>query len=142
MFFAGRRDFLFGLLLLYQAPRGCGFEPVLTESGYVHRSEDVCYRVQLSLHLLSKAIVFCEDCTKLFQVEEASTMTDMLLPSSVTTPTLLFLEAARPSSMKKVQNSSFQPSFWTNRQKFWTPEQFSSAAKGSTLVYRDRKSVV
>jgi hypothetical protein len=36
---------------------------VLTESGYVHRSEDVCYRVQLSLHLLSKAIVFCEDCT-------------------------------------------------------------------------------
>src|ERR1035437_1789831 len=32
---------------------------------YVHRSEDVCYRVQLSLPLLSKAIVFCEDCTKL-----------------------------------------------------------------------------
>src|SRR6202042_627132 len=31
------------------APRGCGFEPVETESGYVHRSEDVCYRVQLSL---------------------------------------------------------------------------------------------
>src|SRR4029077_11783646 len=30
------------------APRGCGFEPVQTESGYVHRSEDVCYRVQLS----------------------------------------------------------------------------------------------
>src|ERR1017187_188999 len=82
MFFAGRRDFLFGLLLLYQAPRGCGFEPVLTESGYVHRSEDVCYRVQLSLHLLSKAIVFCEDCTKLLQVEEASTMTDILLPAS------------------------------------------------------------
>src|ERR1035437_6065519 len=101
MFLAGRRDFLFGLLLLYQSPRGCGFEPVLTESGYVHRSEDVCYRVQLSLHLLSKAIVFCEDCTKLFQVEEASTMTDMLLPPSVTTPTLLSLEAARPSSIKK-----------------------------------------
>src|ERR1019366_3339748 len=38
---------------------------VLTESGYVHRSEDVCYRIQLSLHLLSKAIVFCENCTKL-----------------------------------------------------------------------------
>src|SRR5258708_39181854 len=49
IFFAGRCDFLFGLLLLYQAPRGCGFEPVLTESGYVHRSEDVCYRVQPSL---------------------------------------------------------------------------------------------
>jgi hypothetical protein len=32
-FFAGRRDFFFGLFLLYQAPRGCSFEPVLTESG-------------------------------------------------------------------------------------------------------------
>ena len=31
------------------APRGCGFEPVQTESGYVHRSEDVCYRIQCSL---------------------------------------------------------------------------------------------
>src|ERR1022692_182856 len=40
--FVGRRDFFFGLLLLYYAPRGCGFEPVQTESGYVHRSEDVC----------------------------------------------------------------------------------------------------
>src|ERR1035437_7607205 len=128
MFFAGRRDFLFGLLLLYQAPRGCGFEPVLTESGYVHRSEDVCYRVQLSLHLLSKAIVFCEDCTKLLQVEEASTMTDILLPSSVTTPTLLFLEPRVPAPSKGA-TSSVQPSFWTNRQKIRTPEQFSSTAK-------------
>jgi hypothetical protein len=73
---------------------------VLTESGYVHRSEDVCYRVQLSLLLLSKAIVFCEDCTKLLQVEEASTMTDILLPSSVTTPTLLFLEERVPAPSK------------------------------------------
>src|ERR1700674_1795597 len=48
-FFVGRRDFFFGLLLLCYAPRGCGFEPVQTESGYVHRSEDVCYRVQLIL---------------------------------------------------------------------------------------------
>jgi hypothetical protein len=48
-FFAGRRDFFFGLFLLYQAPRGCRFEPVLTESGYVHRSEDVGYRVQYGL---------------------------------------------------------------------------------------------
>ena len=47
--FVGRGDFFFGLLLLYQAPRGCGFEPVLTESGDVHRCEDVCYRVQLRL---------------------------------------------------------------------------------------------
>src|ERR1700733_16283945 len=108
MFLAGRRDFIFGLLLLYQAPRGLGFEPVLTESGYVHRSEDVCYRVQLSLHLLSKAIVFCEDCTKL-QVEEASTMTDILLPSSVTTPTLLSLEPRVPAPSKKCKTARFSP---------------------------------
>src|SRR5450432_925028 len=30
---------------------------------------------------------------------------------------------------QKVQNSSVQLSFWTNRQKIRTPEQFSSAAK-------------
>jgi hypothetical protein len=52
--FVGRRDFFFGLLLLYYAPRCCCFEPVQTESGYVHRSEDVCYRVQLSLPLLDE----------------------------------------------------------------------------------------
>src|ERR1700730_9863039 len=46
---AGRRDFFFGLFLLYQAPRGCSFEPVLTESGYAHRSEDVGYRIQCGL---------------------------------------------------------------------------------------------
>src|ERR1700678_851046 len=111
--FVGRRDFVFGLLFLLYAPRGCGFEPVQTESGYVHRSEDVCYRVQLSLHLLSKAIVFREplrNCAASLvgqvqhQVEEASTMTDILLPSSITTPTLLF--SARPSSINNEQNSS------------------------------------
>jgi hypothetical protein len=52
--FVGGRDFFFGLLLLYQAPPGCGFEPVLTESDYVHRSEDVSYRGQLSLPLLDE----------------------------------------------------------------------------------------
>src|SRR3981081_3767342 len=45
--FVGRRAFFFGLLLLRYAPRGCAFEPMQTESGYVHRSEDVCYRVQV-----------------------------------------------------------------------------------------------
>ena len=50
----GGRDFFFGLFLLSQAPRGCGFEPVLTESGYVHRPEDVGYRVQESLHRLDE----------------------------------------------------------------------------------------
>src|SRR5579872_5380041 len=44
--FAGRRAFFFGPILLYQPPRGCSFEPVLTESGDVHRCEDVSYRVQ------------------------------------------------------------------------------------------------
>jgi hypothetical protein len=82
---------------------------VLTESGYVHRSEDVCYRVQLSLHLLLKAIVFCgtvRNCTASFvgqaqhQVEEASTTTDILLPSSVKTPALLFLEPRVPVQSK------------------------------------------
>src|SRR5579872_6250307 len=38
--FVRRRDYFFGLLVLYQAPRGCGFEPVLTESGDVQCSED------------------------------------------------------------------------------------------------------
>ncbi len=33
------------------------------------------------------------------------------------------------SSIQKVQNSAVQPSFWTNRQKSWTAEQFSSTAK-------------
>jgi hypothetical protein len=37
---------------------------VQTESSYVHRSEDVCYWVQLSLPLLSKAMAFCENCAK------------------------------------------------------------------------------
>jgi hypothetical protein len=52
--FVGRRDFSFGLLAVYQAPRGSGFEPVLTESRYVHRSEDVCYRVQPGLLFLDE----------------------------------------------------------------------------------------
>jgi hypothetical protein len=46
---ARRRNFFFGLFLLGQAPPGCRFEPVLTEHGYGHRSEDVCYRVQRRL---------------------------------------------------------------------------------------------
>lgn len=52
--FVGRRDFFFGLLAVYQAPRRCGFEPVLTESRYVHRSEDVGYRVQPGLLFLDE----------------------------------------------------------------------------------------
>jgi len=59
-------------------------------------------------------------------------VTDILLPSSVQ---LLFLKPRVPAQ-SKVQNSSVQPSFWTNRQKSWTPEQFSSAAEESTLLYR------
>src|SRR5580692_7994959 len=39
----GRRDFFFGLIFLFYAPRGGGFEPVQTERGSVHRSEDICY---------------------------------------------------------------------------------------------------
>ena len=52
--FVGRRDFFFSLLVLYKAPRGCGFEPVLTESRYVLRSGDVCYRVQPRLLFLDE----------------------------------------------------------------------------------------
>ena len=29
-------------------------EPVQTESAYMHRSEDVCYRIQLNLYLLDE----------------------------------------------------------------------------------------
>jgi hypothetical protein len=60
-------------------------------------------------------------------------MTDILLPSSVTTPTLLFLEPRVPQS--KVQHGSVQPYFWTNRQKIRTLEQFPSTAKESTQLY-------
>src|SRR5258708_40160477 len=52
--FDGRRDFFFGLIFLFHAQRGCRFEPVRTESGYVHRSKDVCYRIQLSLPVLDE----------------------------------------------------------------------------------------
>src|SRR5258707_7160658 len=31
--FAGRCDFLFGLIFLFYAPRSCGFEPMQTEGG-------------------------------------------------------------------------------------------------------------
>ena len=51
---AGRRDFFFSLILLYQAPWGCSFESVLTESGDVHRCEDVCYWVQASPPVLDE----------------------------------------------------------------------------------------
>src|SRR5262249_7145232 len=47
--FVGRCDSFSALLPPDQAPRGCGFEPVLTESGYVQRSEDVGYRIQCNL---------------------------------------------------------------------------------------------
>src|ERR1019366_2777410 len=138
MFFIGRRDFFFGLLLLFYAPRGCGFEPVLTESGYVHRSEDVCYRVQLSLPLLLKAIVFFENCTKLHSFASRTSAAsgrrglyhDGHSPSfqrhNSYTP---FPRAARPSSIKRCNTARFSPIFWTNRQKIGTPEQFSSTAK-------------
>jgi len=40
---------------LSYAPTGLWLSrPVQTESGYVHRSEEVCYRVQLSLPLLDE----------------------------------------------------------------------------------------
>src|ERR1035437_7746375 len=112
---------------------------------YVHRSEDVCYRVQLSLPSSSKAIVFCEDCTKLrsFACRTSAASGRRGLNHDGHSPSFQrhnsytpFPRAARPSSIKKVQNSSVQPSFWTNRQNSWTPEQFSSAAKESTVVYR------
>ena len=62
-------------------------------------------------------------------------MTDILLPSSVTTPTLLFLEPRVPAPSKGAKQLG-SALFWTNRQKIRTPEQFSSTAKESTLVYR------
>jgi NAD(P)-dependent dehydrogenase (short-subunit alcohol dehydrogenase family) len=55
-------------------------------------------------------------------------LTDILLPSSVTTPTLLFLEP-RVSAQSKDATRLGSALFWTNRQKIRTPEQFSSTAK-------------
>jgi len=49
-----RRDFSFGMFLLYQSPRGCSFESVLTESGDAHRSEHIGDRVQRILPLLDE----------------------------------------------------------------------------------------
>ena len=60
-------------------------------------------------------------------MEEASTLTDILLPASQLVHSF---SSSRASQLnQKVQNSSVQPSFWTNRQKIRTPEQFSSTAK-------------
>jgi hypothetical protein len=87
---------------------------MMTESGYVHRSEDVGYRVQLSLPPLLKAIVFFESCKKLHrfllgtsagQVEETSTMMDIYLSSSITTPTLLFIEPPAPVRLRGAKPS-------------------------------------
>ena len=47
-------DAAFDLIFLFHAPRRCGFEPVQTEGGHVHRSKDVGYRIQLSLHFLDE----------------------------------------------------------------------------------------
>ena len=74
--FVGRGDFFFGLLLLYYAPRCCGFEPV-----------------------------------------QPNAVTCIVLKMSLI-------------------GSSLASLFWTNRQKIRTPEQFSSTAKESTLLYR------
>ena len=38
----------------FKAPWGGGFQPVLTESGYVQCAEDICYRVQLLPHCLDE----------------------------------------------------------------------------------------
>src|ERR1700733_8749546 len=55
-------------------------------------------------------------------------MTDILLPP--TSQLLHSFSSSRASQLnQKVQHSSVQPYFWTNRQKIWTPEQFSSTAK-------------
>jgi hypothetical protein len=62
-------------------------------------------------------------------------MTDISPSSQRHNSYTTFPRSVRPSSIEKVQNSSVHPFFWTNRQNFWTPEQFSSAAKESTLVY-------
>src|SRR5260370_17883404 len=42
--FSGRRDFFFGLIFLFHAPRGCAFAPVQTQSGYGPPSNKFFYR--------------------------------------------------------------------------------------------------
>src|ERR1039458_7944119 len=143
MFFAGRRDFLFGLLLLYQAPRGCGFEPVLTESGYVHRSEDVCYRVQLSLPLLLKAIVFCENCTKLhsFACRTSAASGRRGLNHDGHSPSFQrhnsytpFPRAARPCSIKRCNTARFSHLFGRIDKRLGLPSSSRPPPKNSTVL--------
>src|SRR6476620_413959 len=83
---------------------------------YVHRSEDVCYRVQLSLHLLSKAIVFCENCTKLhsFACRTSAASGRRGLNHDGHSPSFQrhnsctpFPRAARPSSIKRCKTARF-----------------------------------
>src|ERR1700730_16862166 len=142
--FVGRRDFFFGLLLLFYAPWGCGFEPVQTESGYVHRSEDVCYRVQLSLPLLFKAIEFCEKCTKLHSFacrtsaasggrglyHNGHSPTFQRHPSYTTCP-----RAARPSSIKMCNTARFSHFFGRIDKRLGLPSSSRPLPKNSALLY-------
>ena len=108
---------------------------------YVHRSEDVCYRVQLSLHLLSKAIVFCENCTKLhsFACRTSAVSSGRGLypdghsPSSVTTRTLLF-EPHVPQR-KRCNTARFIPLFGRIDKKLGLPSSSRPTPKNSTQLY-------
>src|ERR1700733_7426148 len=61
------------------------------------------------------------------QGEKVSTLTDVV-PPLVATPASLSASRASPAQ-SKVQHTSVQLSFWTNKQNLRTLEQFSSAAK-------------
>jgi hypothetical protein len=91
---------------------------VQTKCCYVHRSEDVCYRVQLSLPLLLKAIVFCENCTKLhsFACRTSAASSGRSLNIDGHSPSFQrhnsytpFPRAARPSSIKRCKTAQLSP---------------------------------
>src|ERR1700687_2193180 len=142
--FSRRRDFFFGLIFLFHAPRGCGFEPVHTKSGYVHRSEDVCYRVQLSLHLLLKAILFCENCTKphSFACRTSAASDRRGLNIDGHSPSfqrhnsyISFPRAARPSSIKRCNTARVGPLFGRIDKRLGPPSSYRPPPKNSTLLY-------
>src|ERR1017187_7025068 len=70
------------------------------------------------------------------QVEEASTMTDILLPSSVTTPTLLFLQPRVPAPSKRCKTAQLSHLYGRIDKNLGLLSSFRPPPKNLPLVYR------
>ena len=108
-----------------------------------HRFEDVCYRVQLSLHLLLKAIVFCENCTKLhsFASRTSAASARRGLNNDGHSPSFQrhnsytpFPRATRPSSIKRCNTARFSPLFGRIDKNFGLLSSSRPLPKNSTLL--------